>query len=1778
MKKIVSLLCAAAMLVGSLVFVGCPNGTSAGDGNARSAQTAGTGVVMGYVLDNRGEPVEGATVTLGGSVTTTNAGGEFVLSGVPVNVDTNKTATFQYSVTAKKDGYLSAVIPAIAVSYEESQSLETKDYFAALKELSGYYKGILEKYADKAGLTSTQTNVLNPNNDLDTGDFVITTTNEGSGKDNVMQTLANAIKDLEKLYSDGDYYTQFYSTFGKAVLIPCDATFKGKVRVTTKVKGSTVLPADLFVPASKPVVRVSYTTTSAAVETGKNDYTWKAEVDDKGFFSFEKLPSGVELSVSIDSFYETKDDVEYVWSSASCDIIAENSGAEGNAGAINKVKLGSADSNENTYSFILYAQNDKIWITASNLGTNTEANLIKTTDPITFTFNKPILKATIAAGANSTALKDDLTTHGYTSELSEDKKTVTFKPVDGNWTGSGAIVVKAEAEDGATTVLNEKWTVALDEKTWVSLSTKNYNDTEGLLSLSSPIVLEFTRKMTDNVTFTLDSTNEYTRTWNEGMTQLTLTPTAAAKYWKFGTGKTNVEISALKAKADDGTETVAFWKNGANTDGTKLNVYFDYFVDVTLAKAAAASNEAFTITFSKALKSFNPKNAAELVITEAKDGGAKLTLNKDYTVAIDEAKKVITVTSKEAQFPKEGKYKVTFLNTLEAEDGSNAFRIAGNKAKEASIAFTTDFAFEGLWLKPVAVSIVSSLPEAAKLSRSAIVDATTDQYIKISFNKNIYKSAITIKTGDTATAAGNATAEKAKNYIDGKDVYIALAEVSNVKKVLVLDGLDSVVAEDSDTLKKEQSTYTDWNKLTDGLEFRIYAALSLVDSSLVAKIPDVNGYKTYKAADPVADKTVTFTFDKELPANYTAEVDLYSWNTEKNKYTKSVDTEKLTWTEATKTITFKSEKFLPVLAKETATANKDSVYTTHYLSLVVKNENGVVLFSTKTASFGSDAGTFDNAFGGLIDKKDNSGKWASEQEFNTVKVNVAPYAITNYSLVKEVTDVAGKKSYKAAPAVKANTPLVFTFNALPEGATASYDLYAIDNSTNNPTSKLIEDAVTATIDATAKTVTISSNKLVVDADQAASATGYTEYAITLIVKDNAGNIVFSTDNATKKQFAVLKDSYEQKVFAPASGNEVKYTDDFGTTTTVKLYKDSKLSVNVLPVTITATSLVETKAKGVGQKKDTYKVFNPIVPGTSVDFTFSEDLTGTYVFAQLWGKKTKTGNEKDWLAYIDNGTGANKGITVAGNKVTIASDFLKSYNTAADTSYYLYLQINKGDKALFKTTSSYFGKVDNTFEKDALLTAINYVDPDYNGVTSNATKTLFGNHSISLDGKAINTLKVDVVKTNVVTIKEKKDSTTTTSTQFAESYNHNIDLEFTYNISGYTAVLYKSTTTPAPTTATKLADFLKNQAANIYTSAVVEPNTNKVTLKIGTNYFADNETVNVAIFEASDDKLCIIPNVTVVDKDKNTKAYTAKHDENASDDTWLKALTPTALPITDAEIAKVGNGQTVEFGPIDVKFNAKKTAQANYAVYVKDYSSTTVSSDDWRKLTSGYTVVYKDSNGEKLNAIAYQDYKLHSFNKVYISVTFAADAFGFGDKVSVAVLETLDSSRVLYTKTDLQDKFAPVVTINNVNKTTATNAAFQITKDGVAQTATLRIPDLKKVNELEIQGIGANAHAADNSATPPVVAGDAVNADFVLSLTGSEWLAEAEAKVETGHENSGATEGKRKTNAEIGKISWTAAGIGTIKFEKTLWFKGDVITITVKDASGNVATYKITIKD
>ncbi|WP_294429271.1 hypothetical protein [uncultured Treponema sp.] len=1757
MKKILALMAGVALLFTSTMFTSCSD--SDDDSSSSGSSSANkTGSIVGVVLDNKGEPVEGATVTLGSKTATTNYGGEFEIKDVAVNDaalvtagssvlpttgSTTDTRTTAYTLTAKKDGYLSSKVTGIYVTYKEKEAAKSKDYQDALRgALTNDYATILDDYAQNTtNSTQAATTIVGTAAGTDVGYSQTTTnTNDISG---VMTIIANALKDLESLYKDSEWSVENYADFASAALIPCDASFTGSVKLNlSPIESQTGYSEKTYIPTSEPTVRMSYT-------SGTNDYVFTAKVAKDGTFKFEKLPSGVTLKLTVDAFIEKIEDTQYYFSGTAADYILDNTTTSEQNGT--NIKLGSGDANEKSCVLMLHAQYDKIWIVESNLFENETGSLIDVATPFTFTFNKEMKEV----GITATNLKD-VTDKAFTVTLSDDKKTATVTPTDGSWTASAAatnptVTLTAHAVDGTNVIVNgNAITVYLDVYNYVSLVTTSYDDETSRLALDSEIKLAFSKAVKGDVVLNSPNTYQYTKTWSDDRKTLTLKPVT---YWPAFTSATNTATNFAIATAkslsgDDESATVTFkyWKAHSSTTG--LAVYFNAYVDVELEDASTANQEAFKIKFSKALKSFDVKGNTNL--TAVKIGADTLTINKDYTLSINDAKTEVTVSAKDGVFTKEGNVKVS-LAALEAVDGSTLIREVGKLTAATTLANLTSykFAYEGFWLKPVAIEVVNTLPASAKLSRAAIIDATTDQYLKLSFNKNIYKSAITLKTGDDATAAAAVVnGDKAKNYIDGKDVYVALADVANVKKVLVLADLATVTAEDGETL--DTTSHTDWTTLTSGLEFRIYAALTLEGSSLVAETPDVNGYKTYKEADPVANKTVTFTFNKELPTTYTAEVDLYSWNAKKNTYTKSVDTAKIAC-DGSKTVTFTSDKLLPIIEKEVSNADNTAVYTTHYLSLVVKNEAGVVLFSTKTASFGNEAGSFDVAFDALVDKKSGS-SWASAQEFNTVKVNVAPYAITNYSLVTEVTDVAGNKSYKALPAVPAKTPLVFTFNALPAGATASYDL-ELDG-------KLIEEAKAATVDATANKVTIASDKLVFDADKAAAATGRTEYKVTLSVKDADGNIVFTTDNTQKTKFAVVKDSYEQKVFVPVAGKEVKdSTDTTANPAPVALYAAPKLSVKVAPLTLVGTSLVKATVNPLDETDVTYKLLNPIVPGASVDFTFSDDLTGATVEANVYGPASKATVGTNVKL---EGTTA----TVAGKTVTVSNAKMLSYSNTASTSYYVELKIIKDGKLLFSVEKDYFGAVDKTFEKVAVVGKLYYDDTDYNGSTDEQAALKSTVTVNAVDHAAI---KVDVVKTAVVTKAMSKTATTTTSTDFAKSYNSDIVLQFTHNVPGYTAVLYKTAATINLND--KLADVQKlaGNVGKIYDSKVVAAASNNVTLSIGTNkYFSSGETVKVAIFDDSDDKVCVITDVKTTDKDgKNDgdKANFIAKVAVAGDETndYISSLTAGELALTvDGEAAKVGNTKKVKFGPIPVHFSADKSTPATYTVYGKTFSSNAANNDKWIKLsdTTATTaaVSYEDAADGKgvvdADDLTYTDYTLHNFKYAYVTVTFASDAFGYDGVVDVAVLEEYDETRALFSKTGLKDVVAPELTLSGAGL----------------------VADGSDVTKYRITGISAVAPA--NASTDPVA--DPVAWNNVLTITGNEWLSTAKAELlATGkHTSAHVSDGKvSTTEAVIGKVNWTSSTTGTVEFTKTAFFKGDIITITATDASGKEATYTITIE-
>ena len=422
-----------------LAKAGADGQSDDGNSSASSASARTSGSIVGVVLDNKGEPVEGATVTLGGKTAKTNYGGEFEITGVnpndskliavakTVTTTTETTSDIGYTLTVKKDGYLSGIVTGIFVGYQDTEDPEITRANAIFCGLQYDYQDILKAYA------AIQT---------------------GSDADRVFKDISEVIRALKEMYKTGNC-TEYFSKRG---LIPLDASLKGCIELNLETKGGSVYYDVTYVPTSKPAINVSYT-------SGIADYTWSAQADANGIFEFkEKLPSGVALTISVDSFQETIDSNDYWFSSDSMSILVDNSDTESSSD-VNTITLGSKYVTQETYRFLFFAKSDKLWVTKTNVEDKTSDVLLSKNDPLIFTFNKPMKKVDVTGTGFGNLAKDS-----YTVTLSEDKKTVTFTPNIGYWILSGdnqTITLSAEAEDGATRFLGtSSFTVNFD----------NYND------------------------------------------------------------------------------------------------------------------------------------------------------------------------------------------------------------------------------------------------------------------------------------------------------------------------------------------------------------------------------------------------------------------------------------------------------------------------------------------------------------------------------------------------------------------------------------------------------------------------------------------------------------------------------------------------------------------------------------------------------------------------------------------------------------------------------------------------------------------------------------------------------------------------------------------------------------------------------------------------------------------------------------------------------------------------------------------------------------------------------------------------------------------------------------------------------------------------------------------------------------------------------------------------------------------------------------------------------
>ena len=1328
MKKLLRLISVATMLLAATTFMACSSDDDDDDSGARSVSARTSGSVVGVVLDNKGEPVEGATVTLGGKTTKTNYGGEFEITGVNPNdsklISAAKTVTTTttvstvtdnsvtnkpktdtsmstssntgnaaastdisntgYTLTVKKDGYLSGKVTGIFVRYQDTEDPEVTRANALLHGLEYDYQDILDRYAaaltnpnanngGSVGTTATTTTTA-------TEDTTATTTVQtGSNADRVFKDISEAISALKSLYKTGSY-TEYFSDFAtSSPLIPLDASLKGRIKLNLKTQNGSVYDANTYIPASKPTIHVSYSTViSPALESeviqkdanGKTtsrttnkdgtstqviynangttttlitkttatgaDYTWEVKADANGEFVFDKsLPSGVPLKITVDSFFEKINDVEYTFSSESGVIVVENSKSYENS---NIVTLGSKDANVESIVYMLFAQNDKIWVSETNVDTLSSGVLLQTTDALTFTFNKAMLSAEFVSEAKAASGNDpavdgisNLKTTEYTATWSEDKKTVTLTPKIGYWILSGAapvIKVSGEAEDGAKTILNSEFKAYFDTKVWVSLKTEvktaekteagsvSYGDYNDYLSLSSPITLVFSKPMNEKIAVKLhNNTAAYTESWNEAKTELTLTPVTNAKFWALGENDNIIVqvISDFASSANYYNTDFGYWKTGAvkskkqpntDTDLTEdpaaenaLKVYFDNYNDVTFEKV---SDSSFKINFAKALKALTEK---ELNTTSNLEIFYNTTYSAEQawttgTSSVTDAKvelsadgKTITVTAKNGDFENYGYYAVHFNSKVfVAQTGESSLRkdaTLKEKEETGKTPFVTPFTL-GSDFDYVSVTTVKELPAGVVASRAAF--ASNEEYLKVTFNKEIKKSELKVETVKNDSVTNTATV---KNYIDGAVVYLPLSDKDlKDNETITISGTVTAVTGKAKTYSaKEIKTYYTLAK----------SYFKMIKSSLYDEKAAIAGKNDVVNPKINPTDTVTFTFDQDISAanvKWTAE--LYDeYTVTSRNLDNSLYAAKATASGNVLTVALNEKKAL-----ENGTPSNPKVY---YLSIKAVNREGddaVVLFDSDKATLGSTTGTTETTT--IYYGKVSDGKYLNEKIVTTKTVEQTDYHYikiqTKEHYVLDVADDSAttkfedfNKSTKSSIIIEFTQP-VAGFKAVLAKSGESWNKYDdID--------------LTKTFEST---VTIDGNKLTITPTYAFPS------------KEVVDPIVYNT-KGEKIDLVLASEEFKD-------GTKKTLFDDTGSDPKkcfiAKELKDSTKELTEYLDGVTADSalvLTQFNTAEVGNGMDLYFFFKPIVSQRENTakygkYTLYKKVTDATTAATLWKKK------------------------------------------------------------------------------------------------------------------------------------------------------------------------------------------------------------------------------------------------------------------------------------------------------------------------------------------------------------------------------------------------------------------------------------------------------------------------------------------------------------------------------------------------------------------------------
>ncbi len=454
--------------------------------------------------------------------------------------------------------------------------------------------------------------------------------------------------------------------------------------------------------------------------------------------------------------------------------------------------------------------------------------------------------------------------------------------------------------------------------------------------------------------------------WDDKKTTVTITPKDG--YWTANDSKTAFYI---EGRAQDGATTFI--------DNT-FKVFLDNEIKAIFKDTSTAALDSFTLTFDRELVKTDA-----VTVTVAPAEPVILT----WDVTTNAAAPVLTVKARDGKFSTTGDHTFTLAN-VEAKDGST--KVFSYDREFTPTAATTSPAFKTRFdgFKATGIEVVDKAE--GDLSRAVV--ATTAQYLKITFNKNVGEAK------DLVVKDGNNNTISVKKYVKDNAVYISLTEFADNSSIVLSGDVYSTSGD-----KFDGSGEVTWASLYTN--FIVKTAYVIAASNLYTINESINTNNNVTVNTIKKGDKVTLTFNKEIPANAVIETELYN-------ATSVVDKVQTGYT-ATATA---SGKVVTVTLSETKPT------TTYYLSLKIKSADGAELFSTGNSKFAT--GTY---------VKD---LYVEDKIFATVGTgsNVKKYISITVDTVKLLPE-GSSKTTKAADFKKvSNGTIVLQFNQNVTGYTA----------------------------------------------------------------------------------------------------------------------------------------------------------------------------------------------------------------------------------------------------------------------------------------------------------------------------------------------------------------------------------------------------------------------------------------------------------------------------------------------------------------------------------------------------------------------------------------------------------------------------------------------------------------------------------------------------------------------------------------------------------------------